>query len=107
MKFFLAFVFFSFTGLVLTFGQLQSGAQTLRLAQSIYEQGRLHELPELINKNLDAFSKSEKVTGYRLLTLAYIYLEEPEKADETLLKLIQTDPYFKPNPGVDPAEFIG
>ncbi len=92
--------------------QISSCAQTLRLAQSTYEQGRLHELPTLLdaclkNTGADGFTKDQKVRAYTLLTLAYIYLEEPEKADEAMLNLLRTDPYFKPNPDVDPAEFIG
>ncbi len=92
--------------------QISSCAQTLRLAQSTYEQGRLHELPALLegclkNTGSDGFTKENRVRAYTLLTLAYIYLEEPEKADEAMLNLLHTDPYFKPNPDVDPAEFIG
>jgi len=83
-------------------------AQTLRLARSIYENGRLHELPTLMG---DCFSKTEwttqeRVDAYKLLTLAYIYLEEPEKADEMMLNILKTDPEFKPNDNIDPAEFV-
>jgi hypothetical protein len=90
-----------------SFAQTTSCAQTLRLATSTYEQGRLHELPELLKNCLNSgFTKQEKVTAYKLLTLSYIYLEEPEKADEAMLKLLQTDHYFEINEAVDPAEFV-
>jgi hypothetical protein len=86
----------------------QGGAQTLRLAQSIYEQGRLHELPSLLkDSEIAKYSKSEKVNAYRLLTLANIYLEEPQKADESMLKLLKTEHFYEPNEQVEPAEFIG
>lgn len=83
-------------------------AQTLRLARSVYENGRLHELPNLMG---DCFAKSEwttqeRVDAYKLLTLAYIYLEEPEKADDMMLNILKTDPEFKPNDNIDPAEFV-
>lgn len=83
-------------------------AQTLRLAQSIYDQGRLHELPELLQKCLseNGFNDEEKVSAYKLLTLTYIYLEEPEKADQMMLALLRTDTEFKVNDAVDPAEFV-
>jgi len=89
------------------FSMGQSCPQILRLARSTYEQGRLHELPPLLEKCLasNGFTQAEKVDAYRLLTLAYIYLEEPDKADEYMLKVIQTDNYFKPTL-VEPAEFI-
>jgi hypothetical protein len=91
--------------------QATSCAQTLRLATSTYEQGRLHELEGILNNCLTGqggleFSKEEKVTAYKLLTQAYIYLEEPKKADETMLKLLETDHYFEVNPEIDPAEFV-
>src|SRR6476660_6209424 len=88
----------------------QGRAQTLRLAQSIYEQGRLHELPSLPglkDSEIIKYSKSEQVNAYRLLTLANIYLEEPEKADENMLKLLRTEHFYEPNEQVEPAEFIG
>src|SRR5688572_8264324 len=92
-----------------TYARAQSTcAQTLRLAQSIYDQGRLHELPQLLQKCLDdnSFNTEEKVNAYKLLTLTYIYLEEPIKADEHMLALLRTDTEFKVNDAVDPAEFV-
>lgn len=92
-----------------TYARAQSTcAQTLRLAQSIYDQGRLHELPQLLQKCLEenGFNTEEKVNAYKLLTLTYIYLEEPLKADEHMLALLRTDTEFKVNDAVDPAEFV-
>jgi Outer membrane protein beta-barrel domain len=86
--------------------QVMTPAQTLRLARSTYEQGRLHELPGLLEPNIGRFSQSEKVEAYKILALTYIYLEEPEKADAVMLSLLRTDNEFKPNKDVDPAEFI-
>jgi hypothetical protein len=82
-------------------------AQTLRLAQSIYEQGRLNELPQLLQECLKSgFTTAEKVNAYKLLTLTYIYLEEPAMADQNMLALLRTDTEFKINDAVDPAEFV-
>src|SRR5258706_5403737 len=88
------------------FAQAPNCSQTVRLANSTYEQGRLHELPGLLENCLKSgFTQTERVQAYRLLTLAYIYLEEQEKADGAMLSLLQTDNYFQYNPAVDPAEF--
>ncbi len=82
-------------------------AQTLRLAQSVYEQGRLQELPSLLESCLrTGFTDQEKVNAHKLLALTYIYLEEPAKADEQMLFLLQTNNEFRPNDAVDPAEFV-
>lgn len=81
--------------------------QTLRLAQSIYEQGRLHELPALLQECIrHGFNDEERVAAYKLLTLTHIYLEEPEKADEMMLALLRADTEFTVNDAVDPAEFV-
>lgn len=81
--------------------------QTLRTARGTYDQGRLQELPGLLESCLrHGFTTQEKVEAYKLLTLAYIYLEEPAKADEAMLLLLHADPYFQVNTEVDPAEFI-
>ena len=85
--------------------------QTLRLARATYEQGRLHEIESQLQPCLEGgFTKDEKqleVEGYKLLCLSYIYLEEPEKANNAMLKILQTDHDFQINPAVDPAEFVG
>lgn len=94
----------------ITVGQSQDGptpAQTLRLARATYEQGRLHEIPtQLHDKVISAMNKQEQVEAYKILCLSYIYLEEPEKADEAMLNILRTDPYFEINEAVDPAEFV-
>jgi hypothetical protein len=81
--------------------------QTLRSARATYDQGRLQELPSLLEGCLrNGFSTQEKVEAYKLLTLAYIYLEEPTKADDAMLAILNTDHYFEVNHSTDPAEFI-
>lgn len=103
-------------GVVLFLGSLagvaQTCTQTLRLANETYNAGRLHELPKICEKCLDPksedqFSKEEKRDAYKLLTQAYIYLEEPEQADKAMLSLLKTDGFFEINDKIDPAEFIG
>src|SRR3954465_3021621 len=84
-----------------------SCTQTLRSARSVYDQGRLQELPDLLEGCLkNGFSVQEKVQAYKLLTLAYIYLEEAAKADAAMLALLNTDHYFEINLTTDPAEFV-
>lgn len=102
LGFFLLFICF-----ISAKAQTSSCAQTLRLARSTYEQGRLHEIPTLLNGCLqNGFTDQEKAEALKLLTQTYIYLEEPEQADDSMLKLLQTDHYFEINEAIDPAEFI-
>ena len=93
------------------FSQASNCTQTLRLIRTTYEQGRLHELPSIAEGCLAApsgkgFTDVEKKEAYRILTLAYIYLEEPEKADEMMQKFLETEHFYVLNSSVDPAEFI-
>ena len=93
------------------FSQTSNCTQTLRFMRSTYEQGRLHELGSMAEGCLNApegkgFTKEEKREAYRLLTLSFIYLEEPEKADESMLKLLEIAHFYEINKAVDPAEFI-
>lgn len=55
---------------------------------------------------IDKGTITEKVDAYKLLTLAYIYLEEPDDADKAMLNLLQTEPEFQINEAIDPAEFV-
>ncbi len=93
-----------------SFSQTPNCAQTLRLARATYEQGRLHEIESQLKDCLaTGFTKDEKglkTEGYKILCLSYIYLEEAEKADEAMLNILRTDPYFQINEAVDPAEFV-
>jgi hypothetical protein len=86
------------------FAQKASSAQTLRLAQATYESGRLHEVEGFL-RDFKSTVKQEQVAAYKLLCLSYIYLEEPAKADEQMLRILTTDNYFKPS-DADPAEFV-
>ena len=91
------------------YAQTSTCAQTLRLARSTYEQGRFHEIPALLENCLASgeskFTKQERVEALRILTMAYLYQEEPEQADETMIRLLNTDHFYEPNVNVDPAEF--
>ena len=98
-------------GVAPAFSQASNCTQVLRLIRTTYELGRLHEVPGLADACLkgqgaQGFSKEEKKEAYRYLTLSYIYLEEPEKADEMMVQLLNTDHFYEPNKEVDPAEFI-
>jgi hypothetical protein len=85
-----------------------SCTQILKLAQTTYEQGRLHEVPKLLEACItrDQLSDEEKRDAFKLLTQAYIYLEEPKEADAHMILLLKADPFFEVDEAVDPAEFI-
>ncbi|MBL6445903.1 PorT family protein [Fulvivirga sp. 29W222] len=81
--------------------------QTLRQARTVYDEGRIHEIPALLESCLkNGFTDDEKTEAYRLLALAYLYLDESVKADEVMLALLRHNNQFQINPQADPAELI-
>jgi hypothetical protein len=85
----------------------QNCTQTLRTARTTYDQGRLQEIPTILEAcfSKNEWDQSQRVEAYRILVLTYIYLEEPAKADEAMLNILHTDNFFEPNPASDPVEF--
>ena len=85
----------------------QNCVQILKRAQISYDEGRISEVPYLLESCLkNGFNKEEAATAYRLLTLTYLYLDEPQKADESILKLLRLNPDYRVNTAIDPTEFI-
>ena len=83
-------------------------ANDLLQAQKAYQEGRILEVEEIISRDClegSDLTNDEKVIGYRLLTLVYLNMNEPEKADAMFLKLINLNPEYRINE-LDPTEFI-
>ena len=81
--------------------------QKLKDAETSYKNGRLNEVPDILENCLaGGFNKDEQVQAYRLLALTYIYLDEQAKAEQSVLSLIKTAPDYKVNTATDPPEFI-
>ena len=85
----------------------QNCTQSLREARNAYQEGRLQDLPNMLNACISkGFSKDQKIEALRLVTLAYLYQEDEKAAEDTYLKLLQTNPEYRPNENADPAEYI-
>ena len=104
----LSIIIFSLTFFVEGYSQTASiCANTLRKARTTYDEGKLHELPDILKSCLqNGFTDEEKTEAYRLLVLSYIYLDEPEYADQAMLDLLHVSKEFAPNVQTDPSEFI-
>lgn len=82
-------------------------AKTLRIARSAYEQGRIEEVPGLVDKCLaSGFNDVERIEAYKLLILSHLYDDERQAAEDAMLRFLQIEPEYKINPVVDPPEFI-
>ena len=82
-------------------------AIALSEAEDKYDQGKLYEIPEMLQSCLnDGFTKEEKVRAYRLLTLTYLFLDYYTEADSSYLKLLKLSPEYVTNDEIDPMEII-
>jgi hypothetical protein len=92
------------------FGQEQElnvCTQTLNKAQKSYEAGRLSEIPGMLQPCLEkGFERAEKLQALHLMVLAYLFLDQDQNAEATLLRLLKEDPEYKVNEALDPAEFV-
>lgn len=85
----------------------QNCSQILRQARTVYDEGRVQELPSLLESCINnGFTDEERTEAYRLLVLSYLYLDEPLKADDAMLALLRDNPQFQINYEADPAELI-
>jgi hypothetical protein len=81
--------------------------QTLRQARTTFDEGRIHELEARLSGCIKSgFNDEERTEAYRLLILSYIYLDETDKADKTMLALLRDNHGFSINQQADPTELI-
>ena len=79
----------------------------LNQAQKLYEEGKIEKIPGLISDCLESgFDKESKVNALRLLTLVYLFDDNTELAEKSLVEMLDINPEYKINPNVDPVEFI-
>ena len=80
-------------------------AQTLKKAQAAYEEGRINDVPTILDDCLNIanddktrkgnFDRNQKMEAYYLLSLTYLYLNEEESAEKILLKLLRLEPEYR------------
>jgi Outer membrane protein beta-barrel domain len=82
--------------------------QNIETAQQRYDEGRIQDIQALLKECLEAdnYTKAEESQALRLLTLSYIFLDDEEKSEATILRLLTANHEFEVNPAIDPTEFI-
>jgi hypothetical protein len=100
-------------GLVLAQEELQVEevspcVQNIEVAQQRYDEGRIQDIQPLLKDCLERneYDKAQKSQALRLLTLAYIFLDDEEMAEATMLELLHANHEFQVDPSIDPTEFI-
>lgn len=81
--------------------------RNLNEARADYSNGNLYAIPGKLTDCLEeGFSKPDKITALRLLTLTYININQQEKARETLIKLLNIQTDYQAIEGIDPSELF-
>lgn len=90
-----------------SYGQEAGCLQTLTLANEEFNAGRFFGIPSLLKECLDrGFTNEQKVQAYYLLAQAYLILDDPIAAEDSYLRLLQTDPEFIATPENDPIDLV-
>ncbi len=85
-----------------------SCSKALKEAQKDYEKGNIEKIAAKIEpcSNSEEFDKIEKMQAYRLLILTYLFLDDQKNADKWMYNLLKLEPDYKPNPLIDPIEYV-
>lgn len=88
--------------------QSSNCTQNLNQAEDRYTAGLLQGIPGLLDACLrrGEFSKEETIRAHKLLTLVYIFNDDEQRAEESMINLLKADPEHAYDPVLDPAEFI-
>lgn len=81
------------------FAQSAAGFQSLQDARTLYDKGRLDEVPAVLHKILktQGLNKEKKSEILTLLTETYLFLRHTDSAKLAYLQLWRTDPAFRPS----------
>ena len=78
-------------------GWTQDCTGNLDQAKAWFQEGKLYDIPVIIEECLTGgFTREQRVEAYELLSLTYLYTDEPDKADESYLNLLKADPEWAP-----------
>lgn len=71
-------------------------SERLRQAQRNFDEGLLDDIPTMIDSCMKSgFTEEEKMNAFRLLIQTYLFNEETEKADETMLQFLREIPSYR------------
>ena len=72
-------------------------AERLSQAQEAFDNGHLYGIPALLSDCIEqgSTSKQDKIEAFRLLTLTYLYIDDPIAAQNSFLALLKLDPEYR------------
>jgi len=81
------------------FSYAQDCSDNLDQAKSLYREGKLYDIPGIMENCLgdNDLERGQRVEAFELLSLTYLYIDEPELAEESYLNLLDADPEYQPD----------
>ena len=98
---FLALIFF-FSFSQLAIAQDDCG-ESLTIARNELDAGHVERIPDILFDCLNKFAPEQKIEAYRILTITYLYLDDPIGAENSFMALLHEDPEFRVS-DTDPIE---
>jgi len=83
--------------------QDQDCSAALDLAKEEFAAGHLESIPTILGNCLNGFSDLDKIEAYQLLTITYLYLDDPYAAKKSFMDLLREEPEFRVSES-DPVE---
>ncbi len=84
----------------------QCGENEIRIANQRFNEGKVDELFELLLPCLNDFTKENKIQAIRLLSMAYIAVNDLDNAEKMVVELLKINPEYQANDIFDSPTFI-
>ncbi|UII25236.1 outer membrane beta-barrel protein [Fulvivirga maritima] len=89
------------------FSQAQSCTDVLNMARENFDAGHFYVIPDLLEPCLKSgLKRNQRIEAYYLLSRTYLFLDQPEKAEESYLHLLKEDPEYALNEEEDPIDLV-
>jgi len=87
-------------------GQQQDCVFKLQEAEKLYSDGLIENIPGLLNPCIrKGLAKEDKLQAYKIVILSYLFDDDQENAEKTMLEFLKFNPEYEISP-TDPEEFI-
>lgn len=94
-KFLLTLIFSAYP-LFLFSQETSSCAENLKTAQSLFDKGQIDQVPSMLGDCMKSgFKREEQIAAYKLLIQSYLFEENLEKADSTMLAFLKKYPEYQ------------
>jgi hypothetical protein len=83
-----------------------SCAENLKTAQSLFDKGKVEQVPSTISECLKSgFTREESLAAYKLIIQSYLFEEKQDLADSTMMAFLKKNPEYQLSP-TDHSSFV-